>query len=213
MKKLLFIASALAGLLLAGGPAAAHPHVWIVFTSEIVFDARGTATGIRHAWTFDDMYTAFALQGLESKEKGKFTREELAPLAEVNVTSLKELDFFTYASVNGQKIELKDASDYWLEYKDQVLTLYFTLPFRTPARAKTVDLEIYDPTYFVDFALAEKEPAKLAGAPAACKVAIGKPQEMTKEMAQRLAQIPPSGAIPADSYGAQFANKISVKCP
>ena len=38
-------------------------------------------TGVRHAWTFDDMFSTFATQGLASKEKGKFTREELAPLA------------------------------------------------------------------------------------------------------------------------------------
>ena len=43
------------------------------------------------------MFSTFATQGLASKEKGKFTREELAPLAEVNVTSLKEFDYFTHA--------------------------------------------------------------------------------------------------------------------
>ena len=36
--------------------------------------------GVRHAWTFDDMFSAFATQGLESKQKGVFTREELRPL-------------------------------------------------------------------------------------------------------------------------------------
>jgi hypothetical protein len=53
--------------------------------------------------TFDDMFSAFATQGIESKKKGEFTREELAPIAEVNVTSLKEYDFFTYAKANGTK--------------------------------------------------------------------------------------------------------------
>src|SRR5215213_11745679 len=77
--------------------AQAHPHVWVAFKSEVVYAPDGTVTGIRHAWTFDDMFSTFALQGLEQKEKGKFSREELAPLAEVNVTSLKEYDFFTYA--------------------------------------------------------------------------------------------------------------------
>jgi hypothetical protein len=38
------------------------------------------------------MFSTFAIQGLESKEKGKFTREELAPLAKVNVESLKEYE-------------------------------------------------------------------------------------------------------------------------
>jgi hypothetical protein len=65
----------------------------------------------------------------------------------------------------------------------------------------------------VDFSLAEKDAARLVGAPPGCQLSTGKPQEMTKDLALRLSQIPPGGQIPQDSYGAQFANKILVKCP
>ena len=73
--------------------------------SELVYAPDGSVTGVRHAWTFDDMFSVFATQGIDAKKKGEFTREELAPLAEVNVTSLKEYDFFTQASANGKKVE------------------------------------------------------------------------------------------------------------
>src|SRR5215475_6221406 len=98
IKRLFFsIATALAALAGAATAASAHPHVWVTMKSELVFAPDGTVTGVRHAWTFDDMFSAFATQGIEAKKKGEFTREELAPLAEVNVTSLKEFDYFTYA--------------------------------------------------------------------------------------------------------------------
>ena len=77
------------------GEASAHPHVWVTMKSELVYAADGTITGVRHAWTFDDMFSTYATQGLESKKKGEFTREELEPLAKVNVESLKEYDYFT----------------------------------------------------------------------------------------------------------------------
>ena len=89
---------------------AAHPHVWVAFKSEVVYAPDGSVTGIRHAWSFDDMFSTFATQGIEAKEKGKFTREELAPLAEVNVSSLKEFEFFTYVTADGKKQELADPS-------------------------------------------------------------------------------------------------------
>src|SRR5438477_757487 len=57
--------AALAGLLLAGGGARAHPHVWVTMKSEVVYAPDGSVTGVRHAWTFDDMFSAFAVQGLE----------------------------------------------------------------------------------------------------------------------------------------------------
>jgi ABC-type uncharacterized transport system substrate-binding protein len=72
---------------------------------------------------------------------------------------------------------------------------------------------VFDPTYFVDFQLAEKDPIALEKAPAGCQFTTGKPKELTKEMAQMLADIPVDGKIPSDSFGEAFANKINVTCP
>ena len=183
----------LTALLVASGAASAHPHVWVTMKSTVVYAPDGTVVGVRHAWTFDDMFSTFATQGLESKKKGEFTREELQPLAKVNVESLKEYDFFTYAKANGKKAVFVDPVDYHLEFnaRTSLLTLHFLLPFKAPVKAQTLDFEVFDPSYFVDFALAEKDPAALDGrAGAAAQLTVGKPQEMTTEMAQRLAQIP-----------------------
>jgi len=205
----------LAGLFMAGGAASAHPHVWVTMKSTVVYGPDGSAIGVRHAWAFDDMYSAFATQGLEQKTKGEFTSEELQPLAKVNVESLKEYDFFTFAKADSKEAEFVEPVDYHLEFntKDTVLTLHFLLPFKTPVKARQLRLEVFDPEFFVDFALDEKDPVALSGAPAGCKLEVGKPQEMTKELAQRLSEIPADGKIPIDSYGAAFANKIVVKCP
>ena len=209
------VVAVLAGLLVASGPALAHPHVWVTMKSAVVYSPDGTIVGVRHAWTFDDMFSAFAVQGLETKQKGEYSRDELQPLAKVNVESLKEYDYFSYAKANGKKTAFVDPVDYYLEYdkKDAVLTLHFLLPLKTPEKAKTIDLEVFDPSYFVDFALAKTDPVALSGAPAGCQFTVGKPQEMTKEMAQRLAAIPADQQIPDNSFGAQFSNKIAVKCP
>ena len=210
-----FFATALTGLLIAAGSASAHPHVWVTMKSAVVYGPDGAITGVRHSWTFDDMYSAFATQGLEQKKKGEFTPQELQPLAKVNVESLKEYDFFTYAKANGKDVSFVDPVEYSLEFdpKETVLTLHFILPLKTPLKAKALNLEVFDPSYFVDFALAEKDAVSLDKAPAGCQIAVAKPQEMTKEMAQKLAEIPPDGKIPDDAYGAAFSNKISVKCP
>ena len=42
-----------------------------------------------------------------------------------------------------------------------MLTLHFLLPLKTPVKAQTLDLEVFDPSYFVDFALAEKDAGEL----------------------------------------------------
>ena len=197
----------------ASGLVQAHPHVWVTMQTELVYAPDGSSTGIRHAWSFDDMFSTFATQGLESKEKGKFTREELAPLAKVNVESLKEFDYFTFATADGKKAELTDpAPDYWLDYKDQVLTLNFLLPFKKPVKAKELKVEIYDPSIFVDFAFAKDKPVQLVGAPK-CKVDVMLPREMTFAEGKALSQIPADQKNTTMAWGSQFASKIMVHCP
>jgi ABC-type uncharacterized transport system substrate-binding protein len=205
-----------AGLLLAATAASAHPHVWVTMHSELVYAPDGTITGVRHAWTFDDMFSVFATQGIEAKKKGELTREELAPLAEVNVTSLKEYDFFTYAKANGKPVEFNEPpAGYYLDFdpKDTVLTLHFTLPFKAPVAAKDVTIEIFDREFFVDFSFAEKDPAKLVGAPAQCKLTVGRPEEMNSALSQQLSQLGPDQRDPTLTIGAEYANKLLVKCP
>jgi ABC-type uncharacterized transport system substrate-binding protein len=208
--------AALASLLVAGGAASAHPHVWVTIQSELVYAPDGSVTGVRHAWTFDDMFSAFAVQGIEAKKKGEYTREELAPLAEVNVTSLKDYDFFTLGKADGKKLEFSEPpKGYYLDFdkKDTVLTLHFTLPLKAPVKAKDLSLEVYDREYFVDFSFKEKEPAKLVGAPAQCKLTVGKPQELGAALSQQLSQLGPNQRDPSLTIGEEFANKILVKCP
>ena len=195
------------------GSARAHPHVWVTMHSEVVYAPDGSVTGIRHAWSFDDMFSTFATQGLESKEKGKFTREELAPLAKVNVESLKEFGYFTFATADGKKADLTEpAPDYWLDYADQVLTLNFTLPLKTPVKAKELKIEIYDPTIFVDFSFAKDKPVRLMNAPN-CKFDVVLPREMTFAEGKALSEIPIDQPNTAMAWGAKFANKILVHCP
>lgn len=205
-----FLALAVLALPLAMSAARAHPHVYVTMKSEIVYDAQGRMTGIRHHWTFDDMFSSYATQGLEQKQKGVFTREELQPLAEVNITSMKEFEYFTEGKMNGQKVEFGAPIDYFLELKDQLLTLHFTLPLKTPVQTKSVDLEIYDPLYFVAFEFDEKDPITLKDAPPNCKLNTVKLGDATqsKSLSESLFARPD----PNNPFGAQFANKIAVKC-
>lgn len=190
--------------------AQAHPHVWVTMQSDLLYAPDGSITAIRHHWAFDDMFSAFALQGLEGKEKGKFTREELAPIAKDNIESLKEDDYFTYVTADGNKQLLADPQpDYWLDYKDDIVTLNFTLPLKQPAKAKDLKIEIYDPSYFIDFELEKEAPVRLIGAPVACTLAVALPRELTYEEGKKLFQNPEA----LSNWGSHFANKIMVTCP
>ena len=200
----------------AAAPAQAHPHVWVTMTEELLYAPDGSVTGVRHSWSFDDMFSAFAIQGLESKNPGVFTREELAQLAQVNVESLKEYAYFTYAKVDGkrQRDAFLEPVDYFLDYdpRQAVLTLHFTLPLRNPVKAKALEIEVYDPEFFIDFGFADKEPVRLVSAPAACTASVDKPHDDFFSATTRLNKAFASSEANI-GMGASFANRIWVKCP
>jgi len=210
------VIAGLACLFAVIGRADAHPHVWVTMTEELLYAPDGSITGVRHAWTFDDMFSAFATQGIEQKTKGTFTRAELMPLAKVNVESLKEYAYFTYARVDGKRERnaFLEPVDYFLDYdpKDTVLTLHFTLPFKTPVKAKEVEIEVYDPEFFIDFGFAGDNAVKLVSAPPQCTASIEKPQDDSFSPTLRLDKNFMSSEANI-GMGANFANRIWVKCP
>lgn len=115
---LLSAAAAAAVLSAASASAAsAHPHVWITVESTVVYE-QGSIAAIRHKWTFDEFYTAMAIQGLDTNNDGNYDRKELAELTKVNIDGLREFAFFTHVKLAGHALEVGDAGDAYLDYSE-----------------------------------------------------------------------------------------------
>ncbi len=165
-------------------PAAAHPHVWVSVKTTVVYAEEGIA-GFRYSWTFDEMYTAMAIQGLDTNNDGKYDRKELAELAQVNIDALKEFKYFTHAKLNNQPVPTAAPKDYWLEYDDKgILTLHFTLPLQQTLKPRTegFSFAVYDDSFYIAFDLAKNDPIRLGqGAPRGCAVSVAVPDEEAAE--------------------------------
>jgi ABC-type uncharacterized transport system substrate-binding protein len=164
-----------AGLLLLAPAAFAHPHVWVTVKATVLYD-NGTLTGLQQNWTFDEWYTAMAIEGLDTNHDGVYDRKELAGLAQVNIDGLKEFDYFTFAKRGKDKLKFKPPVDYWLEHtREGILTLHLTLPLEKPVPVDSAELDfaVYDPSYFIAFDFAKDNPVQLsAHAPAGCTAAL-----------------------------------------
>lgn len=165
-------------------PAAAHPHVWVTVETTVLYKD-GTITGLQHKWTFDDMYAAMAIQGLDANGDGQYSREELTELAQVNIDGLKEFGYFTVAKLGTTAVKAKDPVDYYLEYTGGVLSLHFTLPFEQPVLADATDFNfaVFDESFFIAFDFGKESPVKLSeGAPPGCAPNIGIPENELEQL-------------------------------
>ena len=200
-------------LLLWSLPARAHPHVMVAVTSEVIF-AEGKVVAIRHHWTFDDMYSAFVTANLGKDGKDP-TTAELQPVAQTNVESLQEFDFFTFPKLNGKKAAFGDPKDYSMTFdgKEKTATLHFTVPLAEAIAPRTFVFQIYDPSYFVAFAFGKGEPVKLVSAPAGCSLSVSNPKALDSEESKKLNESFFSGLSPGSDFGAKLADSAIVACP
>jgi ABC-type uncharacterized transport system substrate-binding protein len=197
------------------GPALAHPHVWVTAKAQIVFAPDGKVTAIRHAWTFDAAYSTYVTQGLDKNGDGKLTPDELQDLAKENAESLVEFDYFTFLKANGAKPAFAAPRDYGMTFDNGQVTLAFVLPLKAPARAdKALTLEVYDPSYFVSFGMAEgADAATLAGAPKGCAVTVTRPKPVEAAKGQKLSEAFFETLTAASNFGADAASRVLVACP
>jgi ABC-type uncharacterized transport system substrate-binding protein len=196
------------------GAALAHPHVWVTATATVLYD-HNTITGLEQAWTFDEFYTQQAIEGLDKNGDGKYDRQELQELAQVNIDGLKEFNYFTVAKLGTEELKFKPPVNYWLEYNDKkILTLHFTLPLEKPVPANAADFSfsISDPSYFIAFDLAKEHPIKLGrGAPPGCTALINDPTANDADT-QKLNQAFSNALGNATNNGFGLAKSVAVHC-
>jgi ABC-type uncharacterized transport system substrate-binding protein len=213
MRRFLTLAACLP-LVLAPLPASAHPHVFVTMQTELLYDDAKSLTGFKQKWTFDELYSSFAVQGLDKDGDGKFSREELQPLADVNVQSLSEFGYFTFPTLGGQKLEIQQPKDYWNEVNpDGTVTLYFTSLLVKPVSAaelKAFSFSIYDPTVYVSFSFTDIQPVKQTGAPPACAPKLKAPKPAPA--ATTLGEAFFSNLDASSTYGVQFAQTVVIEC-
>jgi ABC-type uncharacterized transport system substrate-binding protein len=198
----------------AATAALAHPHVYIVVRSEIVYAPDGRVASLRHAWTFDESFSAYLSQGLDANKDGKLSREELAPLAKENVESLVDNSYFTVAKAAGKGLEVAAPTEHWMESDGKLLTLHFVLPLKTPASGRTVSLEVYDPNYFISFMMAEGDDAvKLTDAPKGCTVSVRRPKAIDPQTQKSMTESFFNSLSASSDFGGQFAGRALAACP
>jgi ABC-type uncharacterized transport system substrate-binding protein len=209
LKVTLRLLAAVAFIAAGSSIALSHPHVATTVKSDLVFDKDGAISGIRYSWTFDEFFSAIATEGMDANKDGKLSREELAELAKVNVETLKESDYFTFGKSGEGRLEFGEPTDYWLEFKDKLLTLYFTLPVKSGALKGGASLDVFDPAYYVAFSFAEGNSVKLVNAPANCTLLVKRPAvvsgpQQSESFFNSLSR--------ANEFSSQIANSAVVTC-
>jgi ABC-type uncharacterized transport system substrate-binding protein len=207
-------------LFIVAGPALAiaHPHVWVEMRTDVVFNNAGLIDGVNVEWSFDDGYAAEALTGMDTNGDGEYSQDELAPLTQENISSLKDYDYFTYMRSDEKALPAAPPINAGQTYTDDKLKLHFKVPLKTPFDPHTGDfmVKVYDPEFFIAFDYAKDMPVDTGGdIPADCKLIV-KPLPTDAETTATLAMLstkdktwkPENG----EDFGSIFAQPVLISC-
>ena len=211
------LAVALAPLVACIAPAFAHPHIFIDAKATIVFDDAGDVTGIKHQWTFDEAFSAWSIQGLDTNNDGVTSEAELQPLADENMKGLGAYNYYTSAGEPNQPdLTFHHMPNPRLDYANQQTTLKFGIELDKPYHIqKVLEIGIDDPEYYVAITFAGPQAITLENAPAGCSAVLNPPKDIPADLANKLMSI---GAdvvkLPPDLEAAMrgMQGSIDVKC-
>jgi ABC-type nickel/cobalt efflux system permease component RcnA/ABC-type uncharacterized transport system substrate-binding protein len=181
------IAGALA---LTAGVAQAHPHIWVDAKARIVFNEAGELTAIYNTWTFDEAFSVWQTQGLDTNGDGITSSEEMQELADDNLKGLAEYGFYTLAGEGDASLPLASLDDGRFEFKDNRSTLTFGVEPAGPYRIKgKFEIAIADPEYYVAINFTDFSDVTLENAPAGCTLGMEPPRELSPDVQERLGQL------------------------
>ena len=208
---------AVIGMVGVSAQAVAHPHVFVEVNGELLFDEAGRIKAVGNVWQFDEAFSAFAVEGLDLNQNGKYDADELQPLAKINVESLADFAYFTFLTIDDKEQAFLPPQQYWLEHDGTRLTLFFTLPLDLPAAVgRETTLEIFDPEYFVAFEFPGEEPLRLVDAPSGCTATYHPPKGLEADAMAVLNALPmDQRELPPDlqALADDLADMFTIDCP
>ena len=194
----------------------AHPHIFIDARVTVVFDDAGDVVGLKNEWTFDQAFSVWMIQGLDTNGDRETSQDELQPLADDNMNGLAEYGFYTFAGSGDDLMQFAPVGDQKMVYENERVTLSYSLKADAPRPVGAqFELGVYDPEYYVAITFADAADVTLENAPAACGVTLEPPKEMSDELQTRLYSIGPDVTeLPPDLAAAMRGTQgvIVVSC-
>lgn len=150
----------------------AHPHVWINYGVEL--EMHGTQVdAVQEKWVFEQGFPVSLVIDLTHIPKaGPLADADVAAFKEQAFTSLKNADYFTHLFVAGQALQFDEPQHFAVAVENDKIVYTFLLPLHKPVDAARTTLEvgIWDDSFFVDYEPINKPAVRFSStAAASCK--------------------------------------------
>jgi ABC-type uncharacterized transport system substrate-binding protein len=201
---------------LAPFAALAHPHVFVEANVEILRDAQGAVTEIRHVWRFDELFSSTVLLDFDENGNGKLEPAELDAVSETVTKSIAEYDFYTEFRLGDKPLDYVAPRAVMVAYEDEQVLMFFPMKLKEPAPAAGgFRLAVADTTYYVAIDIADDAAVQVTGPGAQdCKTDIARPDfdALIAKNSKRLGDYFQSKQVESVELGDEWLTWISLTC-
>jgi polyphosphate kinase len=210
----------LAGLLALGGPAFAHPHMFVDAGLQLIFDDDGRLAALRIVWAYDSYSSLLTFEDMELDPDydGVLTEAELDRLRGFDGNWVEGYDGDIVALHGDGPVALGPPGDWTVTVQDgRIVSSHLRpVPDRPDPAAAEIVLRVFDPTYYTAYSIVTAP--QIRGRDDCTGTVYGPDLEAAEAvLMDALDELFP-GAGPMDvdedfpAVGEYFADEVRVRC-
>lgn len=216
MKKSIYIVAIILANFLFSTNAVSHPHIFLDTTAKFKMDESNQLKSIVLNFVVDELNTTLTIAtlGLDKNGDNKFSNDDKKIVANNVVEGFSHYNFFTYLQINNKKTPLNAPTHAEVDLVNGNLVIAMEIYLSKPraVSGKTVELKLYDPTYFTEVKINERP--QIIGRKKHCKVNFykAKADENLSKLETSLFQLSREETPELENIGELFSDTTRLVC-
>jgi polyphosphate kinase len=198
-------------------PLAAHPHIFVDASHELVFDETGRLVALRSRWEYDPLFTLLMVEdgGYDADGDGDISTAELAAMQEWDANWPADYGGDVELEQGGALLALGPPTDWAADWRDGKAISMHTRPLAEPVEIGAgLVLRAFDPVFYVGYTIAA--PPVFTGR-SDCRAELVSPDtsKISRELAEEIANLPPEADPQAEGLGEigrLYAEELRITC-
>ena len=199
-----------------GGPAKAHPHVFVDARTGFIFGTDGQLEALRISWTYDEFTTLILFESLnlDFDGDGQFNDADRAAVIDGETNWDREYKGDAYLEVAGQNYPLGRPEAAAVTLENNQVEVSFDLPLSQSVRIEDTPafLRLYDPVFFYAYTILPAiDPIDL---PEGCQAQIVsfEPNAAENALQEKLTALGREEAPTQENVGRLFSDEVRMTC-
>ncbi|MDG1167768.1 MAG: DUF1007 family protein [Sulfitobacter sp.] len=199
-----------------GGPAKAHPHVFVDARTGFIFGTDGQLEALRISWIYDEFTTLILFESLNLDQDGdgQFSDADRAAVIDGETNWDREYKGDVYLEVAGQDYPLGRPEAAAVTLENNQVEVSFDLPLSQSVRIEDTPafLRLYDPVFFYAYTILPAiDPIDL---PEGCQAQIVpfEPNAAENALQEKLTALGREEVPTQENVGRLFSDEVRLTC-